>query len=171
MTAETDGGDRRAVAGETERRRRAVLGKLLAAVLVAMPGAYAAVRTQDSADAGKLRTEVVVRDRQEDAFRRHFEVIRTEIRAVREAAVTHRELLDVIVKFRARTTSARPRSPARRAAASVRERELEEELRALRTKERTARAAGRRTAAAQRALPRLRPAAVVRRDVERKMAF
>jgi hypothetical protein len=151
---------------EVERRGRAALGKLLAAVLVALPGAYAAIRTQYNADADSVRTEVVVRDRQEDAIRRHVEALRREIAAVREAAVTHRDLLELVIKLRERAAIVRPRSPARRAEVSERELELERKLGALRKREKSAVAAKKAVAAAQRKLPALRPSDVVRRAVQ-----
>jgi hypothetical protein len=158
------------MSAEIERsngRRRAALGKLLAAVLVALPGAYAAVRTQSAADADAVRTEVVLRDRQEDAIRKHVEAIRREIAAVREAAVTHRELLEVVLKLRRRGRERGVSSPTRRREASERERALEVKLEALRRREAEAARAKVRVDVAQRALPELRPANVVRKAVRK----
>lgn len=152
-----------------ESRRLTTLAKLAAAVVVALPGAYAAVRTQSAADSGRLRTEVVVRDRQEEATRRHVEALRREIAAVREAAVTHRELLDLVLKMRARRRAYRPRSSSRATEVSERERALERKLTALRARDKRASEAKAAARAVRRGLPRLRPAAAVRKSVEQKL--
>lgn len=155
----------RRVTSETERRRRVARGKLVAAVLVAMPGFYAAVRAQYAANDADVKTEVVVRDRQEGDLRKHFESLRREVEAFRKAAVTHKELLEVVVKLRDREKVYTPRSPRRRTEATAREKELESKLEDLRKREETAIAAKARAEVVQRRLPTLKSAKAVRKAV------
>jgi hypothetical protein len=153
--------------GEIERKKRAAAGKLLAAVIVALPGAYAAVRAQSAADVDVVQTEVTVRDRQEKAIQKHVESLRREIAAVKEAAVTHKELLKIIMKLREREDVRRTRTSSDRRESSARERDLEHEIEALRRREVEAEVAAKRAIVVQRKLPKLKPSRDIRESVKR----
>lgn len=155
----------RRVASEGENGRRAALAKLIAAVLVALPGSYAAVRTQYAADEDVVKTEVKVRDVQEAVIQKHVEAIRREIEALRKSSVTHRELLDLVLRLRDRERVPRPRSPAR--AREAEEDELQKKIETLRKRDAAGKRARSTSAAVQRKLPAFRPAPALRKAIRK----
>lgn len=167
MTDETERARPRRVTSEGERGKRAAVGKLVAAVLVALPGAYAAVRAQSAADEETVATEVKVRDVQEAIVRRHVESLRREIEALRKSAVTHRELLEVVMKLRDRDRVYRPRSPVRRREATASERELETKIDAIRKRDVAAVKAKAKATKVQKTLPKFRPAPAIRKAIKK----
>lgn len=141
--------------GDT-RKRAAVLGKVLAAAAVALPGAYGALKGSEAAGEREVRLERAVRDEQERALQAHLRGLREEIAALRRESVTHDELLEVVVKLAARAQSAESRTTS---AASP-------EVDALRR-----RAAAKKPRSGPTSLPTLRPAAAVRQEIEQRAAF
>lgn len=156
---------------EQRKKRIALIGKVVAAIIVALPGAYGAVKSAGAADDSKVELEKAVRDKQEATLQEHVKVLRAELDALRKAAVTHKELLELAMKLRDRATVVRPRSPARRTELSARERALAAELAALKKKQAAAKVATGGAKAKAEKLPKLRPAPAVRTDIAQKKSF
>jgi aconitase A len=158
---------------EAARKKRiALIGKVVAAVIVALPGAYGAVRGASSADDATVELERKIRDRQEAALQQHVKALRAEIDALRKATVSHKELLELAMKLRARHEVVRPRSPARRTEVSERERALAAELAELKRKQVEGKAASGAAKATTTKLPKLRLAPALRQDVaQKKLSF
>jgi hypothetical protein len=147
---------------EAAKRRIALTGKLLAALVVALPGAYAAIRSGSAAGEAEVATvesrariEARVRDHQEADLQKHVAALAAEVAALRTSVVTHRDLVDLVLKLRA---------PARerRVARTERERALGRRLADLRVQGAVADVAVVAAKVTKAALPRLRPAAKVR---------
>jgi methionine synthase II (cobalamin-independent) len=153
---------------EARKKRIALLGKVVAATLVALPGAYGAVRGATSADGSTVELERKLRDRQEAALQQHVRALRTEIDALRKATVSHKELLELALRLRNRARVVRPRSPTRRTEVSEREQELEREIAALKRKQKAAEKAE-KTAERATKLPALRSAPALRQDLQKKL--
>lgn len=157
---------------EARKKRVATIGKVVAAVIVALPGAYGAVRGASSADDSKVELERKIRDRQEETLQLHVKALRAEIEALRKATVSHKELLELAMKLRARHEVVRPRSPARRVELSEREKALAAELAELKKKQAEGRAKEEKAKATAAKLPKLRPAPALRQDVaQKKLSF
>jgi hypothetical protein len=154
---------------ESRKKRVALLGKVLAAAIVALPGAYGALKGSTSVDASKVetvetkaKTETAVRDRQEADLQKHVAALAAEVAALRASAVTHKDLVDLVVRLR---------SQPHRYRRTERERELERRVEALRAKSVVADNLAVAAKVTKAGLPKLRPAAKVRRVLEQRAGF
>jgi hypothetical protein len=154
---------------ETTKARRRNLGKIIAAVLVARPGAYSAVKTQYAADSEKVKATVTtdrkVADKVADELTKNVEANESELKVLRATCVSRKELLAIASRLRRRSNYP-PRSPTRRTEVSAREAALQKQIDALKAKQ----AAGAKVVAKAKAepkpRPKLRPAAAIRRQVQ-----
>lgn len=144
-------------------KRRTALVKLLAGVVVALPGAYSAVKTQYAADSDKVRATVSidrrVSDEVFDELTKNVEANTSDLKVLERTCVSHRDLFDLVTRLRRLSTV--PRSPRRRREASEREAALERQLTTLKAKQ----AAALEAVAGARAKPRSRPKIRSSRDI------
>lgn len=149
------------------RKRARHIALAVAVLTAATPGVYSAWESAKAAL--KAKQEEVVRDRQEGDLQKNVRALAVAVEALRESSVTHKDLVDLVLKLRARR---RPRHHGRLAPpVGAREQELERKLAALRKRAEVGARAITRAAAAKRAAPRLRPAKKVRQLVLRENGF
>jgi hypothetical protein len=145
-----------------------------ALVVAATPGVYSA--WQSAKQAFEQRLEKRVRDTQEGDLQAVVKANTEAIKALKASMVTHRDLVDLIVKLQASNRPAvarptpRPR-PRPNPAADGASRPLSSAIAALRTKAAAGSKARQKAAQALKRAPALKPAAKVRDQIEQKKAF
>lgn len=148
------------------RGRAAKLIPIASALIVAAtPGVYSA--WQGAKQAWTQRQEQRLRDAQETDLQRAVQAHTEAIRAIKESMVTHRDLVDLVIKLRAATPApdpaARPRPrPPRNAPPEPATAALLAEIAKLRVSARTGDKARDKATKALRTMPALKPPAEAR---------
>jgi hypothetical protein len=145
-----------------------------ALIVAATPGVYSA--WQSAKQSWEQRLEKRVRDTQEGDLQAAVKANAEAIKALKDSMVTHRDLVDLIVKLQASNRAEvarehpRPR-PRPNPAADSASRPLSSAIAALRTKAAAGSKARQKAAQALKRAPALKPAAKVRDQIEQKKAF
>lgn len=145
------------------RGRAAKLIPIASALIVAAtPGVYSA--WQGAKQAWTQRQEQRLRDAQETDLQRAVQAHTEAIRAIKEAMVTHRDLVDLVIKLRAATPAPeRPRpSPPRATPSDAPTAALLAEIAKLRASAGTGDKARDKATKALRTMPALKPPAEAR---------
>lgn len=162
------------MSGDGDTKPRGKWAKLIpiasALIVAATPGVYSA--WQSARQAWEQRLEKRVRDTQEGDLQAAVKANADAIKALKGGMVTHRDLLDLVVKLRAEPPAAthRPRTSSNRPAAAPRG-ALDSAIAKLRGKARGETAARQKAAQALKRAPALKPAAKVRDQIQQKAAF
>lgn len=147
--------------------KRTKLITLIAGLLTAAtPGIYGA--WESAKTALKARQEEVVRDKQENDLQKNVQALQVAVAALQKSAVTHRDLVDLIVKLKDHQEH-QPRRPT--PSSTARELELEQKLAELKKQAEMAAKAAKRAAEASKAAPRLKPAKQIRQLVQQANPF
>lgn len=145
-----------------------------ALIVAATPGVYSA--WQSAKQALEQRLETRVRDTQEGDLQAAVKANAEAIKAIQQSQVTHRDLVDLVLKIQAsqRPAVARPTPrprPPRNPFADGASTPLSSTIAALRTKAAAGSKAREKAAQALKRAPALKPASKVRDQIEQKTAF
>lgn len=145
-----------------------------ALIVAATPGVYSA--WQSAKQAWEQRTEIRVRDAQEGDLQKAIKANAEAIRALKASMITHRDLVDLVLKLRAdhhpQPVAIRVRPRARHNSAPARTSvALDGAIAKLRTKAAAGSKARQKATQALQSAPAFKPATQVRAIEQKKIAF
>jgi hypothetical protein len=159
---------------KAERRKTKIVTLVTAIVTAATPGVYSAWQTAKNAH--KQKVEQKTRDTQETDLQKNVAAAQSELTALSKSCVTHKDLVDLIVKLRDTRRSYRPhrphtnRSPRTQPQPNAREEALLAKIAALKAKSRVATKARKKADVVRKAAPKLRPVKLIRQQVQKQLA-
>lgn len=154
--------------GELRRatKKAKTISLIAGLITAATPGVYGA--WQAAKASLKTKQEEVVRDKQEGDLQKNIASLQGSLEALRKSAVTHKDLVDLVLKLKATAPPARRRPQP---AVTAREQELQRKLAALTKRAQAGAQASRKADAVKRAAPRLKPAKQTRQLVQKANGF
>lgn len=95
---------------ETKKTKKPLVALISAVIVSITPGIYSAWQTAKNeykakTAQGRMLTERKVRDHQEKTIQKYVKGLETEIKAIKQSCVTHKDLIDIVLKLRPRKNS------------------------------------------------------------------
>lgn len=162
MSASTPSGEHK----KAELRKTKLTALIVSIATAAAPGVYSAY--QSAKTAYQQRVEEKTRDKQESSLTKNVKSLQADVDAVEKSCVTHKDLVDLVLKLRDSQpgrvrVSRRPRPP------SPREQALLSKIASLKAKADVAKQAQDKAKVIRKAAPKLRPVKYIRQQVQQQL--